>query len=486
MPPERTLQTPFTIAVVAVLAIGVTLYLLLAFAQVQTVAFPLDDAWIHQTYARTFAEHGEWAYRPGTPSSGSTAPLWTVLLAVGYWLNVSHVVWAYGVGLACTVALILLGGRVSYALFTNRTIALWTMVALAAEWHLLWAGVSGMEIPLYIALALALMALYVTDTGKLWVWGVVGGLLTLTRPEGIWLVGLVSLAWVWEHRQYPMRWIQGGVQMGIGWLIVVAPFLYFNYGLSGQFFPTTFYAKQQEYAILLADTIWQRIWNVLVQPWLGGQTFLLLAMPFLSWRKWTLRQWLPLIWAIGLVLVYALRLPVTYQHGRYLMPIIPILVIYGVAAVHALLNRLPRLLVRPIAISLIAAFGAFLFLGASSYANDVTIIECEMGGAAAWITANVESDALLAIHDIGKVGYETPNPLLDFAGLISPETIPILRNESELLELAIQRNAAYLVTFADWYPTMVEDNRLAPRFNTACPVTAQAGQAPMTIYAIQP
>ena len=296
----------------------------------------------------------------------------------------------------------------------------------------------------------------------------------------------MGLEWIWEQRQHPMRWIQGGAQMGIGWLIVVAPFLYFNYSLSGQFFPSTFYAKQQEYAILLADPIWQRIWNVLVQPWLGGQTFLLLAMPFLSWRKWTLRQWIPLIWAIGLVLVYALRLPVTYQHGRYLMPIIPILVIYGIAAAHALLNRMPRLLVRPIAISLIAAFGAFLLLGASSYAEDVTLIECEMGGAAAWITTHVEPDALLAIHDIGKVGYETPNPLLDYAGLISPETIPILRDESALLELAMERDAKYLVTFADWYPTMVEDHRLVRRFNTDCPVTAQAGQAPMTIYSIQP
>ena len=188
MPPERPfgLRTPYTMAALAVVAIGVALYLLLAFARVQTLAFPLDDAWIHQTYARTFAQDGEWAYRPGTPSSGSTAPLWTVLLAVGYWLGVSPTLWTYGVGLGCTVALILLGGWVSNALFASRTIALWTMVALAAEWHLVWAGVSGMEIPLYIALALTLMGLYLSGAGRLWLWGIIGGLLTLNRPEGIW------------------------------------------------------------------------------------------------------------------------------------------------------------------------------------------------------------------------------------------------------------------------------------------------------------
>ncbi|NJL95821.1 MAG: hypothetical protein HC915_19860 [Anaerolineae bacterium] len=51
--------------------------------------FPLDDSWIHQTYARNLAQHGEWAYTPGTPSTASTAPLYTVLLALGHVLGLS-------------------------------------------------------------------------------------------------------------------------------------------------------------------------------------------------------------------------------------------------------------------------------------------------------------------------------------------------------------------------------------------------------------
>jgi hypothetical protein len=43
--------------------------------------FPLDDGWIHQTYARNLAEYGQWAYLPGTISGGSTSPLWTLLLS---------------------------------------------------------------------------------------------------------------------------------------------------------------------------------------------------------------------------------------------------------------------------------------------------------------------------------------------------------------------------------------------------------------------
>ena len=60
--------------------------------------YPLDDAWIHQTYARNLALRGEFAFVSGQPSAGSTAPLWTLLLAPGYWLGLTPFVWTWGMG----------------------------------------------------------------------------------------------------------------------------------------------------------------------------------------------------------------------------------------------------------------------------------------------------------------------------------------------------------------------------------------------------
>ena len=62
------------------------------------VGFPLDDAWIHQTYARNLAFYGEWAYTPGQPSGGSTGPLWGAILAVGYLLGLSLYIWTFMIG----------------------------------------------------------------------------------------------------------------------------------------------------------------------------------------------------------------------------------------------------------------------------------------------------------------------------------------------------------------------------------------------------
>src|SRR5579885_2411934 len=45
-----------------------------------TLGFPLDDAWIHQDFARTLAQHGIFAYAPDRSGAGSTSPLWVLLL----------------------------------------------------------------------------------------------------------------------------------------------------------------------------------------------------------------------------------------------------------------------------------------------------------------------------------------------------------------------------------------------------------------------
>ncbi|MBK8028843.1 MAG: hypothetical protein IPK17_04885 [Chloroflexi bacterium] len=53
---------------------------------------------IHQTYARNLAQTGQWAFVPGVPSAASTSPLYTVVLTIGYWLNLPFRLWTHGLG----------------------------------------------------------------------------------------------------------------------------------------------------------------------------------------------------------------------------------------------------------------------------------------------------------------------------------------------------------------------------------------------------
>lgn len=53
-----------------------------------TPAAPLDDAYIHFQFARSFAEGSPLVYSPGSgPVAGATSLLWPSLLAVGYALG---------------------------------------------------------------------------------------------------------------------------------------------------------------------------------------------------------------------------------------------------------------------------------------------------------------------------------------------------------------------------------------------------------------
>src|SRR5512139_1211356 len=76
---------------------GAAIYLF-ASSLIYHPGFPLDDSWIHQTYARNLALHGQWAFRPNMPSAGSTAPLWSALLAIGYWLGLAPYIWTFLLG----------------------------------------------------------------------------------------------------------------------------------------------------------------------------------------------------------------------------------------------------------------------------------------------------------------------------------------------------------------------------------------------------
>lgn len=471
------------------------------------LGFPLDDAWIHQTYARNLVEYGEWAFVPGIPSSGSTAPLWTLLLALGYLLGVPFRIWTYGLGVLALVGTGLLASQAARSLFpTRKTAPLLAALACVLEWHLVWAAVSGMETLLFALLALAMWERLLTAPARRpFLTGLLAGALILTRPEGILVVGLYLLGLLLSphlDRRWPAILRTGAlVAGGIG--LVVAPYLALNFRLSGTLWPNTFYAKQAEYAILTLQPLAVRLWRVGTTPWVGAQALLvvgLLRALYLRIRDRKPSRWvelLPLVWAGGTIVLYAMRLPVTYQHGRYLIPIIPVLLVYGVGGTLEMVQRirrnpLLRIVGRTLMVAVAVLFPIFWALvGPPAYAADVAIIEGEMVTVAHWLEDNTPPNALVAAHDIGAIGYFAQRPLLDMAGLISPEVVPFIRDEEALLAWLEEEEADYLVTFPSWYPVLTGHPDGAPHpslqtvFITQAEVTREQGQDNMVIYALQ-
>jgi len=127
---------------------------------------------------------------------------------------------------------------------------------------------------------------------------------------------------------------------------------------------------------------------------------------------------------------------------------------------------------------------AFVGLGAIGYADDVTIINGEMVAIAHWLNEHTPADALIAAHDIGAIGYFARRPLLDLAGLVTPEVIPIIRDEPALLNFIVSEGANYLVTFPSWYPQIVSSPAVEEVYQTDCARTRALGRDNMAVYRV--
>ena len=426
--------------------------------------FPLDDAWIHLTYARNIALRGEWAFIPGQPSAGSTAPFWSGLLALGYYLPYAPYLWVYLLG-TITLAGLAVAGYYGFRVLWAQGRGNWALlagVAMILEWHLVWSAASGMETLLFSLLVLVSLILMAAKWTR---WGLLGALIGFSiwlRPDGISLVLPVLLLLLTTHR--PFKEIPGSVgRFALGVISLVGPYLFFNKWINGSWLPNTFYAKQAEYAIERTAPLINRLGEQALLPLVGVGILLLPGFLFICWSSIRGRQWSLLagpIWAVGYLCLYALRLPVSYQHGRYVIPMMPVYFLWGLAGSARLIQAgssisWKRILSRAWLVAIGIVLLLFWLLGGRAYGRDVALIESEMVATAQWVEKNTGPDALIAAHDIGALGYFGNRRLIDLAGLVSPDIIPFIRDESHLAAYLNEQEADYLVTFPGWYPKLV-------------------------------
>ncbi len=445
-----------TIAVASLVAVG--FYLAMS-ALTFRVGFPLDDTWIHLTYARNFAEYGEWAFRLGEKSAGSTAPLWTFLLSLGYSLNLAPYAWTFFLGwLVLTLLAIFAEAGARKLVDTYKPRLPWVGFFFALTWHLTWSAVSGMETLLHGLIIFVVLVALVNKTRRYLTLGLLAGLSVWVRPDGLTLLGPIIFTILLSEKDGKARGKSILMTM-IGFGAFFLPYLLFNLAISGNPMPNTFYAKQAEYqAYWLGKPLAERVTNYL-QPILAS-SFLVLIPGVILWIGGAVknRNWGTLagvIWFCGYIFLYFSRLP-AYQHGRYIIPALPILYFWGVLGMVEFVLRVGANL-RVVIFwknTLVILSMAFTYLAAQQNANDVYWIESEMIETAKWVQVNVPADALLAVHDIGALGYYVPNPILDLAGLISPEVVPLIRDEARLELFLSEKSADYLIVFTSDYPSL--------------------------------
>jgi len=454
------------------LVIGVSVLMVaLAFLWPAPTEFPMDDTYIHFVYARNLAEHGKLMFNfPDEKGVGTSSPLWVLLLVGGYAVGVPLHLVAKAMGIG---ALIIVGATLYLLLRPLWGVAAALGGALAAvlSGPMVWFSLSGMETTLF--LALALLALLAYRAGR-WLWtGLLLGLLTLARPEGLALALAIALAEIARQKRIPRPLVWAGILCAL----VAGPWFLYLYLRTGHFLPTSGLSKHvtttmgvrlvaSQNPVLgtlarLTPFTYIGLWAVyLVEFVLGGMTLPPPRLPIgaavgnphytlslwavvglvgmvgpLLWaarRAWNVRRWprhlqdparrpwVPfLLWVVLHNLCYMAFLPVPGTASRYGAVNHIALWLGLVAGLRAFAHR-PRLQRVWLAglVLLLAADGIYWN---SVYDANLEHMQNVRIAAARFVRDYVPQKELCAAFDIGAVRFYGERPIIDLYGLVDPE-----------------------------------------------------------------
>lgn len=458
------------------------------------LGFPLDDAWIHMQFARNIANGNGFGFNPGELISGSSAPLWTLVLAALHLLPVDVVVATKGGGVLCLWGCGLATLWVGRLLGVGRWNSLGVGLVVILTPRLLWGSLAGMEITFYAALATAGVGFHLARWEKAPAWGatVFFALATLARPECFMLFPLALV----DHWRRVDSWRQLIVIYRLHILLfgaILAPFLAFNWYTLGKPLPNTFYAKVGSYGFLgaLIDADFVRIAKTLLfYPLIQTQELMCFSVEnnvilsllaglglvrLLMLKEGRRTSWIIPLVLIGFPILRGVLAPfkgATFQHGRYAANLIPLVAIIGVLGLRETVTwlgaelRLSQqrllsqwgticcwilILVNPLIMNL--QYAQILGLNV----DNINQMHVRMGQ---WLKANTPPDAVIATHDIGAIGYFSNRKILDTAGLITPEVLnflePGVAADRGVLTFLQKTNPDFLVILPNWYPELAQ------------------------------
>lgn len=452
------------------------------------LGFPLDDSYIHLRFAERLATAAGLSFgEAGGLVAGSTSPLWTALIAVGF--TISSVLGSSILGILSSkllgTLLFLWTGlelhRLALQLGARPWAAICAGVGCVTTDTLVFSALSGMEVPLFIALTVRGVRCFVAEEQALRASGgasATAGLVApstwilalacLARPEGLLLLGLALVSRVLGLlRSTEDRRAVGLAAMRAGLLValMLTPVAMLFWSWHGSALPTTFAVKAGGEHRLWPST--RDVWRFAevffrVQPWL---TVLAAAGALRLLRE--RRCLLPAVWAVALPLVYSAMAspdqPVLLGNfGRYAFPLIPFVILLGCLALDDVVPEMPprrrvNTLLRwvPILVSLVALWPGLRASWVGAQRSGVATMNVAQTDVAAarWIAENLPT-ARVGAQDIGALGFYAPNELVDLVGLVNPEILEFTRRAGGgdgLAEFLAQRNVDHLLLFPASY-----------------------------------
>ena len=413
--------------------------------------FPLDDSWIHLQFARNLSRGDGFSFNPGEPMSASTAPLWTLVLTLLYIFPWSVLLSAKVLGLLLLWATGWMTALLAWRCGLDRFSAIGTGLAVGLTPRLVWGSLSGMEITLFTALALAGIFLHIRalDQGPSTWSTALFAFAALARPEcGLVFPLAVADAWL-RQGNLQQTWSRYWKQLLLFGALLM-PFAAFNLATIGKLLPNTYYAKVGPYGLsgalqeldleLIARTLFYYPVlqaQELVRFAVENNVVLALAAPL--GLVWCLRGEgrdfrLMALALIAYPLLRGLLAPykgATFQHGRYAAHLVPLIALLGIVGLRQVQQTMGwegrRRYTALLWVGVLITVPGPLLKYAQTYGWDVQNINHMQVEAGHWLAQNTPPESVVATHDIGAIGYFSQRYLVDTAGLITPAVLKFHR-----------------------------------------------------------
>ena len=409
--------------------------------------FCLDDAWIHLAYARSLGLGDGLSYNPGDLETGSSSPLWVVLLAILPWRGDPVLaVKLFGLLLHAASAALAASLALHIARLDERTsgramasaIALAAGALVAAHPALLQGATSGMEVSLTSALLLALALLTLQGRAPL-AFGA-GLLAVLARPESLFFACAFGALDALGARR--LR----SLAAPLGALAGLALWMGYCQWVSGYPFPNTKYAK---HVGLGADGLAYLAIRVLPEePWLAGLGGVALALAALLRGERAQRRalaalllaWLATI--LGIALSRPFGLGVLFYFSRYFAIVAAVPAI----AVALGLARVPRvaaaLLLAPVLL-VNAELASSTHARQRAQEEDIRQLHSEP---ARYVAGNLPERAVVVVEGAGATRFFAPRSMtiVDMLGL-NDRAIAHAHDDNERICALLARKPTHLL-----------------------------------------
>jgi len=482
--PSKVVKTIFYVLLILLPVFLAYLYLRSSLKINHVFSFPLDDPWIHLTFAKNLSEYFSFSYfKNEMVTAGSTSPLYTILLAIGFFVTGNEMILSYVIGILFFVlAAIAFYWLASVECIKENAFAmLCTGIFVIDKW-MNFISVSGMETTMFIFILI--LCAYFYRERKAVPFAVMLGLIMWTRPDGVVFIIAVIIDYmlvrIYSKEEIYLRLFSDTELKKIAIIFTGILGLYFvmNLLLSGSVLPNTYNAKLTYYSPefrsryeFLRDEVWKYFTRdskfsfeyFLINLMMVGFLFSIAKLIYDLYKKTYNQNTIYILFILGLVFVYFLKLPYAHRFGRYMMPLIPFYILVATIG----FRDIARLLNRFTDNALFAKSVFYIFIGITFFqgikdyddTRELYVVQSKyiydrQVKAANWIKDNTNENDVIATHDVGAIGYYSNRKIVDVAGLVTPELIKKINDidyVNYMSDYMSKNGVTYLAFLREWY-----------------------------------